>query len=260
MLCALLDRWFAPPPEHARVAWLIEQLYAHRGYHDADRVENSASAFRAALAAGIGIECDVQRSAEGEAMVFHDGVLDRLTGATGPVSRHPAATLVRLQLGHGRDTILPLSQMLELVGGEVPLLIELKSCGRLPFAPLCLAVHQALLRYRGRVAVMSFDARMVRWFGRHAPALVRGLVVTEEAGRSYVHRVRRHAALWHARPDFLAYDVRDLPSPFAARQRARGLPVLTWTVSDKTTLASARTYADAAIAEGEGLALALATH
>ncbi|MEO6153849.1 MAG: glycerophosphodiester phosphodiesterase family protein [Croceibacterium sp.] len=256
----LLDGRFAPVPEHARVAWLIERLYAHRGYHGEGRLENSPSAFRAALAAGIGIECDVQQSAEGQAMVFHDWELDRLTGIAGLVREQPAATLVHLRLGESEDTIWPLSKLLEVVGGEVPLLIELKSRREVPFVPLCLAVRQALLRYQGPVAVMSFDPRAVRWFARNAPAVVRGLVASEQGQSGLKGRWRRHAALWQARPDFLAYDVRDLPSRFAFSQQERGVPVLTWTVSDRPRLQRGRAHAQGLIAEGVGLQLALATH
>ena len=122
------------------------------------------------------------------------------------------------------------------------------------FLPLCLAVRRALEGYRGPVAVMSFDPRVVRWFADHAPHVVRGLVVTEEGQRTLSGRWRRHLALWRAKPEFLAYDVRDLPSRFAAAQRARGLPLLTWTVRSDDLRERAAAHADAAIAEGAGVA------
>jgi glycerophosphoryl diester phosphodiesterase len=100
---------------------------------------------------------------------------------------------------------------------------------------------------------MSFDPRVGYWFARHAPHVPRGLVVTEENARTLWGSLKRHLALWQARPDFLAYDVRDLPSRFAAAQRARGLPVATWTVRTPDLLARARTHADAPIAEGAGI-------
>ena len=136
----------------------------------------------------------------------------------------------------------------------LPLLIELKSKRERRVTPLCLAVRRALDGYQGHHAVMSFDPRVSRWFAVHSPRTVRGLVVTEEDARDLAGRWRRHAALWHARPDFLAYDVRDLPSAFAAAQRKRGLPVLTWTVRSAELRERAALHADAPIAEGEGLA------
>ena len=235
------------------MGWLGAFAYAHRGLHDATRVENSPSAFRAAIAAGLGIECDVQASADGQAMVFHDWELDRLTAERGPLRARSAEALGRLALAGGEDRIWTLGELLAEIAGAVPLLVEIKSRRQVPIAPLCLAVRAALTGYGGRAAVMSFDPRVVRWFRRSAPALVRGLVVTEEGQRGLRGRCRRHLALWHARAEFLAYDVRDLPSRFAAAQRARGLPLLTWTVRTPALRERARLHADAPIAEGAGL-------
>jgi hypothetical protein len=147
--------------------------------------------------------------------------------------------------------------MLGMVHGRVPLLIELKTRRDRRIAPLCLAVRRELEGYAGPVAVMGFDPRVCAWFRRHAPRLVRGLVVTEEGARTASGSLRRHMALWQARPDFLAYDVRDLPSPFAAAQRKRGLPLLTWTVRSAALRQRAAECADAAIVEGEGVAEAV---
>jgi glycerophosphoryl diester phosphodiesterase len=154
----------------------------------------------------------------------------------------------------GSDDCIPrLRQVLDAIAGCVPVLIEVKSRRDLHVAPICLAAMRELEGYRGEHAVMSFDPRISRWFARHSPATVRGLVVTEENARTLPGRMRRHLALWHAQPDFLAYDIRDLPSRFAARQRARGLPVATWTVRSAELRERARIWADAPIAEGAGI-------
>ncbi|WP_228766374.1 glycerophosphodiester phosphodiesterase family protein [Pelagerythrobacter aerophilus] len=216
--------------------------------------ENSPSAFAEAMARGLAIECDVQRTGDGRAAVFHDWELDRLTDERGPVIRRPLAEIERIALAGSSDRVPSLERMLAQVGGRVPVLIELKSKRERRVAPLCLAVRRALDGYRGPHAVMSFDPRVSRWFSVHAPRTVRGLVVTEEDDKGVVGLWRRHAALWHARPDFLAYDVRDLPSRFAAGQRKRGIPVLTWTVRSPELRERAALHADAPIAEGDGLA------
>ena len=229
--------------------WLKQHIYAHRGWHGGGRTENSPSAFRAAVEAGLGIECDVQVTADGQAMVFHDWDLDRLTGETGPVRARAAEELSRIPL-IGGDPIWTLPRLLTEIGGRVPLLVELKSRREVPFVPLCRAVAAALAAYNGPVAAMSFDPRIVRWFARHQPATSRGLVISERDSGP----LARRWAVFQARPQFLAYDVRDLPSRFAAAQR---VPLLTWTVSDKARLATARTFADAPIAEAEGLEEAL---
>lgn len=254
MILRPIDTWRAPPPDPRRVEWLGQWTYAHRGCHSPGIPENSASAFAEAIGRGLGIECDVQRTGDGRAAVFHDWDLDRLTDDSGPLMRRPLAQIEALALSGSSDRVPSLERLLSQVAGRVPLLIELKSRRQNRVAPLCLAVRRALDGYRGPHAVMSFDPRVSRWFSVHAPRTVRGLVVTEENDRGPAGRWRRHAALWHARPDFLAYDIRDLPSAFAAQQRARGLPVLTWTVRDAAQRARAAEYADAPIAEGDGLA------
>ena len=256
MLFAPLDRWRSPPPKPAKVAWLGQWEYAHRGLHSASVPENSPSAFAAAMAQGMGIECDVQRSRDGQAVVFHDASLERLTGETGAVSSRTAEELGRIVLSGSDDTIPTLRHLLGQVCGKVPLLIEIKSRRHdgARIGALCLAVTRALEGYLGPHAVMSFDPRAVRWFAVHAPMTVRGLVVTEENGKTLPGMVKRRLALWHARPDFLAYDIRDLPSRFAAAQRKRGLPLLTWTVRSEELRTRAARYADAPIAEGAGVA------
>nr|WP_089219657.1 glycerophosphodiester phosphodiesterase family protein [Sphingomonas laterariae] len=244
----LLDRRFAPAPAPGRVAFLKGRRFAHRGWHGGDLVENSPAAFAAAIARGDGIELDVQESRDGQATVFHDYTLDRLTAERGPVIGRTAAELGRIELANTGTYLATLSQILHLIANRVPVLVEVKSKRRQP-ARLCAAVRDALHGYAGPVAVMSFNPEVGRWFARHSPATVRGLVVTEENDKGCPGRSRRHLALWRARADFLAYDVRDLPSPFAAAQRARGLPVLSWTVRSDADEATVAVHADAPIHE-----------
>ncbi|PTD17761.1 MULTISPECIES: glycerophosphodiester phosphodiesterase family protein [Sphingomonas] len=245
----LPDALFAPAPAAERIAFLKGRRFAHRGLHGRGRVENSRAAFAAAIAHGDGIELDVQQSADGQAIVFHDATLDRLTGRSGALADLDAAALGRIALaGSDGETLPTLAEILSLIAGRVPLLIEVKSRHRRP-ARLCAAVRDALAGYSGAVAVMSFNPEVARWFSIHAPAIVRGLVVTEEKDRNLPGRLRRHLALWRARPDFLAYDVRDLPSPFAAAQRRRGIPVLSWTVRTDADEATVAAHADAPIHE-----------
>ena len=259
MLWRILDAWLSPAPDPARIGWLSSVEYAHRGLHGGALPENSLAAGESAIDRGMGIECDVQQTSDGRAMVFHDWELDRLTDTAGAVCERSAAELAAIALRGGNERIPRLNDLLALVRGRAPLLIEIKTRRDRRIAPLCLAVRHDLEGYAGPVAVMSFDPRVGAWFREHAPRVVRGLVVTEEGARTYSATVKRHLALWRARPDFLAYDVRDLPSAFAAAQRKRGLPVLTWTVRSPALRKVAADYADAAIAEGEGVAEATAS-
>jgi glycerophosphoryl diester phosphodiesterase len=243
-----IDSALAPAPDPKRVAGLADTPYAHRGLHGAGRIENSRAAFEAAIVAGHGIELDVQVSADGEAIVIHDYDLDRLTGSRGKVAAMTASKLGAVGLAGTEEMLAPLSAILGLIGGSVALLIELKLRDR-HVGPLCNAVRRALEGYGGTVGVMSFNPEVGRWFARHAPHLVRGLVVTESGKKGLRGRLERHLFLWRAKPDFLAYDIRDLPSRFAADQRARGLPVLTWTVRTADERKRAAAHADQIIYE-----------
>jgi glycerophosphoryl diester phosphodiesterase len=237
------------PSRQNRLRALIARPFAHRGLHGPGRIENSRAAFDAAIAAGNGIELDVQASADDQAMVFHDYDLERLTEAAGGVRTLGAAELGRIRLKNTEEMIPTLTEVLGLVAGKAGVLIEVKSPDRHPVA-LSRTVAAALAGYNGAVAVMSFNPEVGHWFARHAPGVLRGLVVTEQ-GKGWRGFFERWLALWRARPDFIAYDIRDLPSRFADRARDRGLPVLTWTVRTLKDRARAAEHADQIIFEAE---------
>lgn len=252
---ARIDRWFAPAPPPDKVGWIREWTFAHRGLHREGVPENSLAAARDAVAAGFGIECDIQRSSDVQPMVFHDWDLKRLLGSEAQTESVTADELRAMRYPGTDERPIELIDLLGVVAGKVPLLIEIKSKSGYDVERSCQLVRNALRDYAGTHAVMSFDPRVSRWFARHSPDTVRGLVITEENNRGAVGNLRRHIALWHARPDFLAYDIRDLPSTFAASQRQRGIPVSTWTVRDPAQRANAALHADAPIAEDAGLDL-----
>ncbi len=249
---ALISRTLSPSPDADRVAFLKAQPFAHRGLHGGDIVENSRAAFRAAVSKGLGIELDVRQAGGKEAFVFHDAQLDRLTDATGPFGNKLAKDIEGIRLKGTDETIPKLVEILELVAGRVPILIEVKA-DRPSVNGVCIGVRRALEGYLGPIAIMSFNPEVGRWFHRHAKRYVRGLVVTEKEEAKLWGKVKawalRYISLWRAKPDFLAYDIRCLPSAFAASERARGLPVLTWTVrtADQEKLALA--HADEIIFE-----------
>ncbi|MEY2942367.1 MAG: hypothetical protein RLY97_381, partial [Pseudomonadota bacterium] len=151
------------------------------------------------------------------------------------------------------DHIPTLEQFLAQISGQTPILIEIKSEKNWPVARLCAATAQALQDYTGPHAIMSFDPRAPAWFAKHSPHTPRGLVITEEDSKSIIGHLRRHLWVRQAQAQFLAYDIRDLPSRFAAKMRQRGLKIATWTVRTPTQFVTAQTHADAPIFEGEAL-------
>jgi glycerophosphoryl diester phosphodiesterase len=232
----------------AKLARLGAKPFAHRGLHGPGVAENSLAAFEAAIAAGHGIELDVQLSRDGEAMVFHDCKLDRLTAEQGCVADRTADQLGAIRYRSGAGTIPTLREALRRIAGRAPLLIEVKAPER-RVERLCGAVARALEGYCGGHGIMSFNPEVSRWFALHAAPAPKGLVVTESGKRGLRGRVERRLSLLRARPDFLAYDVRDLPSRFAAAARARGLAVYTWTVRGDADRARAAAQADQIIYE-----------
>lgn len=238
------------------LTWLTDKPFAHRGLHHAGKgiAENSLTAFRGAMAKGVGIELDVRATADGEAVVFHDDSLTRLTGAQGNVSTSTALGLKghRLIGGHA-DTIETLSSVLSVVRGKVPVLIEMKDCGT-QNTRLCIAVRRALEGYGGPIAVMSFDPQMLAWFAKTAPQISRGLVTTDR-GENYgllgKTRLGHSVNLHKARAHFIAHDLQCLPSAFVASIRKKGMPALSWTVRSESDNSLARDNVDNVIFELE---------
>ena len=252
-LLSRLDRFLAPPPNPDRVGWLREWTYAHRGLHGEGVPENLLAAFAGAVERGMGVECDIQRSRDDAAMLVHDWELERLTGVTGPTASYSADELAQIAFLDSEHKLARLDDLLALVGGRAPILIEIKSRRRYDVEESCVAVRDALRGYDGRHAVMSFDPRVSRWFRRHSPQTVQGLVMREDDIGMTQKAWQRHMALWVARPEFIAYHVAALPNPMVSSLRDAGMPVLTWTVNSPELLAHARRYADAPVAEGPGV-------
>jgi glycerophosphoryl diester phosphodiesterase len=234
--------------------WLSARPIAHRGLHDATRgvIENTASAFRAAIDGGYGIECDLQVSADGEAMVHHDDALGRLTEGAGRLDAMTAKTLKSVPFKSTADRILTLGEMCDLVAGRATLVIELKGFGR--DNRLAARAAKVLTGYSGPAAVMSFDPGLIGDVRALAPALTRGLVgMRRDPGSPAAHISAAHYArqALAARPHFLAYRVQDLTStaPLLARNLLR-MPLLTWTVRTPAERVRAGYYADQMIFEG----------
>ena len=253
-LFAPLDRLIVATPDPQRVGWLRTWEYAHRGLHSDGVPENSLAAFTLAVERGLGIECDIQRSRDGCAMLVHDWELDRLTGVHGPLADYSAEELAQIAFLESEHKLARLDDLLPVVGGKVPILIEIKSRRGYDVKRSCRAVATALENYDGSYAVMSFDPRVCAWFAEHSPATIRGLVMREDDLGMTQKPWQRHVALWAARPEFIAYHVAALPNPMVSALRERGMPVLTWTVNSPETRAAGLVHADALIAEGEGLA------
>jgi len=229
---------------------------AHRALHDRTqrRPENSLAAIRAAIAAGYGIEIDLQRSSDGEAMVFHDDDLDRLTLAKGPIARHNASELRAINLRDSDEPIPTFAEVLALVAGQVPLLVEIKdqdgSLGP-KVGALEAAAARALRAYPGPVALMSFNPHSVAALARLAPDLPRGLITSafdppawSPLPPAVCDRLREIPDYDRTAATFISHEWTDLARPRVAALKARGAAILCWTIRSPGEEATARQIAD----------------
>jgi glycerophosphoryl diester phosphodiesterase len=229
---------------------------AHRGYHDFDTgcPENSIAAFVAAIDSGYGIELDVQISSDGQAMVFHDYDLDRMTAEVGAVKFRTAADLGRVKLNNSDETIPTLARVLQAVAGRTPILVEIKdpngSLGS-SFGALEQAVAKVVVDYEGPVAVMSFNSNSVAALAEYAPDVPRGLAtgpfkpqnwrLVPSAVRRYLRKIPNFK--WTG-ASFISHRAADLRRPLLQKIRASGTPVLCWTINSQADEDIARQFAD----------------
>jgi glycerophosphoryl diester phosphodiesterase len=238
---------------------------AHRGLHDAARgvIENSAPAFMAAIAGGYGIECDLQPASDGTAMVLHDRALRRLVEAPGATTDHTPEALAALRYRGDPDArILRLADLLALVAGRVPLLIEVKSDWSAPDPRFIRSIAHELAAYRGPAAIMSFDPAVVAALKPLLPGMPRGIVSgvytpdwsDGKLDEARAWRLTNLIESGPAEPGFFAYHVKALPTP-VTRFLREGLriPLFAWTVRTAEDLAAAKAWADAPIFESVDL-------
>lgn len=238
-------------------AWdlLFHPPVAHRGlWTKGGAPENSLAAFQAACEAGYGIELDVQLSSDGEAMVFHDDDLARMTGVGGKLRDRSASDLSELRLAGTDEPIPTLRETLALVGRRAMIHVELKT----PYGevgPLEQRVHELLIDHAGPVCVIGFNPYSHAWFADRFPGVLRGLDSYDYKRAPHMNEAQRQsfARLEHvaiARPHFLALHADMLPDERAAKHREEGMPIVAWTVRDPMQWEALKPHCDNLIFEG----------
>ncbi len=237
-------------------ASFLDRPIAHRALHDVTdgRPENSRAAVRAAIERGYGIEIDVQLSANRDAMVFHDYDLARLANAKGPIQQVKTVELSQTTLRHGDEGIPTLPEILDIVAGQVPLLIEIKDQDGVMgpnVGPLETATATALNGYKGDVAVMSFNPHSVAAFSKLVDGIPIGLTTCDYAAEHWPTLPKTRGDNLRDIPDFeplgcsfISHDHRDLNNPAVARIKDAGFPVCCWTIRSPEEEANARRIAD----------------
>lgn len=254
--CGLLLAWFILRPgrfSDGQRRMVSGVNHAHRGLHTKDKTvpENSLPAFRAAVGHGYGVELDIQLSKDGQVVVFHDDTLDRVCGVHGRVDAFTFDELRAMRLCGTEETIPLLTEVFDVIGGKTPMIIELKTGPRND--ELCEKGLALMRAYNGPYCVESFDPRIVRWFRKNAPDILRGQLADEP--RSYEGQPKLLGLAmgcllmnFLARPQFIAYGPGK--KPWTVRfAEAMGALRVCWTVRPSDDIAAKQAENDAVIFE-----------
>lgn len=230
--------------------WLVETPIAHRGLHDKNTPENSLGAFSKAIEKGFAIKLDVQLLADSTVVVFHDESLARMTSNDGYIKYLNKEDLKALSLKGTKETIPTLQQVLKLVDGQVPILIDIKN--KYKVGNLEQAVIDVLKNYKGDFAVQSFNPYSLEYIRQHAPNILRGQVSgyfkNEKIGWTKKYALKRMTLNKKvSQPHFIAYEAAALPNRFV--KKYKHLPLLAWCVKSKEEYLKTVKYCDNVIFE-----------
>lgn len=247
LICGYLQLIRTNGSRKVQVLEYDREMFAHRGYHNMEKQipENFMAAFRAAVEKGYGIELDVHITRDGRLAVFHDDTLERMCGVPGTVESYTLKELKKMHLQNTPERIPELKEVLSLVRGRVPILVELKMPGR--SAAVCETTYRELREYPGKYMVQSFNTLGLYWYRRHAPEVLRGQLasdlVSSAKGDPLVLRflVKNLLVNILGRPDFISYKLKDLPnlSVFLCRHLYH-VPTAVWTLRSENALREGR--------------------
>lgn len=230
-------------------SWILEKPIAHRGLHDEFHPENSLSAFQKAIDNGYAIECDLHLIQDGTVVVIHDDNTARTTSQDKYVSSLTKEDLKEIKLNGSEEHIPTLNEVLELVDGKTPILLEIKNNGKV--GELESAVWNVLKDYKGEFAIESFNPYVLKWFKENAPEVIRGQLASKLKGIKFpfFKKVALKKMLLNkiTEPDFIAYNLEDLPYKSVTKS---GLPVVSWTIRSQEEYIKAIQISDNVIFEG----------
>lgn len=237
-LLAVMPRMMNRPD----ISLFNKKYFAHRGLHDneSDAPENSMAAFRKAVEAGYGIELDVHVTLDGIPVVFHDSKLERMCGVGGEIADCTYEQLQQFTLGTSKERIPKLEEVLLMVNGRVPLIVEIKSDKT--DVSCCSVIDRLLRGYDGEYCIESFNPMVLWWFRRHHNEVVRGQLSTnlrkDGEHQDVVSFLMSHLVFnFMTKPDFIAYNHHFMQEP--GRRICRKLyknPAAAWTVRSEEEL------------------------
>ena len=229
--------------------WICTKYIAHRGLHDEASPENSLGAYKKAVEKDYAIELDVRVLADGTIVCFHDEKLGRLTGRDGFITNYTYDDIKDLTLLKSKEHIPTLEQVLELVKGQVPILIEIKNSGKVGMEKY---VWKILSKYKGEYAVQSFNPYSLEWFKINAPHVKRGQLSSffKNEDISFIKKFTLKRMLLNKKvsePNFISYDADCLPNKYV--KKYSNLPVIAWTIRSQEAYLKARKHCDNIIFE-----------
>ena len=231
-------------------SWLVERCIAHRGLHNSENPENSLGAFSNAIKQGYPIELDVHMISDGTIVVFHDESLSRVTGKDGYLKNLTKEDLKDYHLFNTDYVIPTFDEVLQLVNGQVPILIEIKNKGKV--GDLESVLLKTLQDYKGDYAIQSFNPFVLEWFKNNAPEIIRGQLAGYFKGEklSFVKKFALKRMLLNKKvscPDFISYDAQNVPNRFVNKYKK--LPLLVWCVRNQQEYLKVVKYCDNVIFE-----------
>lgn len=233
------------------LSFLKTYKISHRGLHDERVPENSLLAFEKAIKKGYAIECDIQASLEGEAFVFHDASLKRMTGLNQMIYHTPSKELERVTFKESSETIPSLKNVLDLVSGKVPLLIEIKSDS--PVISLSKTVIDTLKDYKGLYAIHSFDPTVLRILKKEAPHILRGQISCfyEDQSMFFIKKWALKHMIYNrfTKPDFITYAIKNSPNKILDKLKSKTV-MIGYTAKNKKAYIEALKYFDNTVFEG----------
>lgn len=229
--------------------FLTNKMFAHRGLWDKQNPENSLGAFKNAIQNGYGIELDVCPIADGTPVVFHDSKLSRMTGKDGYIQNLTKSEFEEIRLLGTEEKMPTFEEVLKLVNGKVPLLVEIKSQEKI--GELEKSIFELLKNYKGEYAIQSFNPYTLKWFYENAPKIWRGQLSSffKGAKLGFIKKsvLKRLGLKKLSHFDFVNYDISNLPNKYTKKLEA---PVLAWTIRNQEDYYKAIQYADNVVFEG----------
>jgi glycerophosphoryl diester phosphodiesterase len=236
------------------LTWIKEKLIAHRGLHSKDKTipENSIAAISLAMEKGYGIELDINVLKDGTVVVFHDNNLKRLVGKDAYLKDLSVEDLRGLRILNTEEKIPTLSEVLQLVNGKVPLLIELKPLGDNKL--LCEKFIDTISGYKGKYAIHSFNPYIIYWFKKNHPSIIRGQITEFFRDDLKMKKITKYLMKtmffnMFTKPDFINYGIQDLPNKYCDRVYKKGMCVISYASKNQKEFDTVKQHYDNSVFE-----------